>query len=67
VLSTINQGTCRVAASLVRRLERGVARAAHADEHKAAARLVPSCEDADADSDGADTASDPAKLGPNIL
>jgi hypothetical protein len=42
VIETINQGTCRVAASLVRRFERGIA---HKDE--AATSLAPTCDDAD--------------------
>jgi hypothetical protein len=51
VIETINQGTCQVAASLVRRFERSIA---HKDE--AAASLAPTCDDD----------AEPA-LGTNIL
>jgi hypothetical protein len=42
VIATINQGTCRVAASLVRRFERSIAR-----KDEDAPSLAPSCDDAD--------------------
>jgi hypothetical protein len=55
VIATINQGTCRVAASLVRRFERNIAR-----KHADAPSLAPSCDDTEPD------APDPL-LGKNIL
>jgi predicted metal-binding protein len=42
VIATINQGTCQVAASLVRRFERSIAR-----KHEDAPSLAPTCDDAE--------------------
>ena len=66
VLSTINQGTCHVAASLVRRFDRGVARVTSdgADKDTSTARLVPSCDEAEG---GSAPAPDVRELPPNIL
>jgi hypothetical protein len=77
VLSTINRGTCRVAASLVRRFERGVARVKRESAGETAdASLVPSCDEAQGgEAEAVDERDDarhveraaPRRLAPNIL
>lgn len=64
VLSTINQGTCRVAASLVRRFDRAGASVSDDGDDHADARLVPSCDEADG---GHRVEQAPAPLPPNVL
>jgi hypothetical protein len=64
LLATINQGTCRVAASLVKRFERGIAR-----KHADAPSLAPACDDEPEarDEPAAPPASRERVLGKNIL